>query len=285
MLPTKAGYYYALMLVVMLLASVNYNNGLAHLFTFFLGSLALVSMLYTHRNVVHLSLFGQPVGPVFAGEKAAFEVSVQNGMKQRRRAVGASIGPTVHYVDVEREAHKTVVFTVDAPKRGYVSLPPLTLTSAFPLGIFYTWSRPQDVGASCLVYPTPGPFRPLPLSPDRHGFQSPGDVPEGDDFVGLRDYQTGDPPRHVHWKAVAKGGPMITKQFGGSGGRSVWLDWALLPGMETEWRLSQLCRWVLDAEKAQIRFGLRLPGVEIAPDSGEEHRHRCLKSLALFQLG
>jgi len=29
-------------------------------------------------------------------------------------------------------------------------------------------------------------------------------------------------------------------------------------------------------------YGLRLPGREIAPDSGDLHRHRCLEALALF---
>ena len=29
-------------------------------------------------------------------------------------------------------------------------------------------------------------------------------------------------------------------------------------------------------------LGLRLPGVEIAPDSGPEHKLRCLRALALF---
>ena len=39
---------------------------------------------------------------------------------------------------------------------------------------------------------------------------------------------------------------------------------------------------VLAADEEGACYGLRLPGDEIAPDSGEAHRHRCLETLALF---
>ena len=31
-----------------------------------------------------------------------------------------------------------------------------------------------------------------------------------------------------------------------------------------------------------VRYGLVLPGIEIPPDDGEDHRHRCLEALALL---
>ena len=60
------------------------------------------------------------------------------------------------------------------------------------------------------------------------------------------------------------------------------LDWEALPGLDTEERLSQMCRWVLDAEREGQLYGLRLPGVVLPPGRGADHRHRCLKALALF---
>ena len=52
--------------------------------------------------------------------------------------------------------------------------------------------------------------------------------------------------------------------------------------MDTEARLSRLTRWVLLAHEQGARFGLKLPGVELAPDHGDAHRDRCLRELALF---
>jgi len=33
-----------------------------------------------------------------------------------------------------------------------------------------------------------------------------------------------------------------------------------------------------------LRYGLRLPGLELAPDAGEPHRLNCLRALALYDL-
>ena len=51
-------------------------------------------------------------------------------------------------------------------------------------------------------------------------------------------------------------------------------------GADTEARLSRLCAWVLQADRIGARYGLRLPGREIAPDEGPNHRQRCLEALA-----
>ena len=62
----------------------------------------------------------------------------------------------------------------------------------------------------------------------------------------------------------------------------LWLDWTQLPaGLDTEARVSRLTRWVMDAESLRLRYGLRLPHAEIAPDGGPSHRARCLRELAL----
>ena len=67
------------------------------------------------------------------------------------------------------------------------------------------------------------------------------------------------------------------------GAQPEWLEWSALEGMETEKRLSQLCRWILASESRSARpYGLRVPGTEIAPGRGPSHRIRCLRALALY---
>jgi len=134
----------------------------------------------------------------------------------------------------------------------------------------------------CLVYPKPGPARPIVGGVDSQQKRELGTHSEGDDFIGVREYQAGDSPRHVDWKAAARGQGMQTKRFGGDARSIIWLDWDALEGIDTEMRLSQLCRWVIDAEDDGMIYGLRLPGQEIKPASGEIHRHLCLEALALF---
>jgi uncharacterized protein (DUF58 family) len=77
---------------------------------------------------------------------------------------------------------------------------------------------------------------------------------------------------------------MLTKEFGGDRVEECWLDWDALDGLDTETRLSVLCRWVLDAAREQRHFGLRLPQRSWGPDQGPAHRDRCLRALAAHGL-
>ena len=73
-----------------------------------------------------------------------------------------------------------------------------------------------------------------------------------DDFSGLRAHQITDSPRHVAWKAVARGAEMLTKQFAGRADARLWLDWELIsPLLDVEARLSRLTGWVLEELKPE----------------------------------
>jgi uncharacterized protein (DUF58 family) len=122
----------------------------------------------------------------------------------------------------------------------------------------------------CLVYPAPetdGPALPVGRETDSGlGGQGHGQ----DDFAGLRHHQPADSPRHVAWKAVARGGPWRTKEFDGAGARDVHLDWNRMPaGMSVEARLARLTRWVMEADRAGIDYGLSLPGTEYPAGPGQ----------------
>ena len=63
---------------------------------------------------------------------------------------------------------------------------------------------------------------------------------------------------------------------------TLWFDIERVPAADGETRLSMLCRAVLDAEQAGVRYGLRLGNNVITPESGEAHQQRCLRALALY---
>ena len=82
--------------------------------------------------------------------------------------------------------------------------------------------------------------------------------------------------------ASAREQGIYTKQFQGTAQSTLWLDWATTPGSDDEQRISQLTRWVMDADALNQAYGLRLPSREFAPDNGPAHLQKCLQALALM---
>ena len=96
--------------------------------------------------------------------------------------------------------------------------------------------------------------------------------------------QVDEPPRQVAWKAYARGAPLLVKEYTASGSAERLFDFAVLSGLDTEQRLSQLAQWIIGAAADAERFGLKLPGQFIDLDHGPGHRQRCLRALARYGL-
>jgi uncharacterized protein (DUF58 family) len=157
----------------------------------------------------------------------------------------------------------------------------ITISTVYPLGLVRAWAY-VDMDMHCIVYPQPGPYRPMPAILHHYQGEQSGYTAGSDDFHGFRPYQPGDSLRHIHWKALARALPMLTKKFTAGESPDLWLDWAMLPLLDNEARLRVLCRLVLEADRSGRAYGLRLPGAEIPPARSALHQHRCLEALALF---
>jgi uncharacterized protein (DUF58 family) len=281
-LPTRPGLIFAVMLGVMLLGSINYANSMGFVLTFLLGSLAVVSILHTWRNLAKLTVRAGRSAPVFAGQDVRFEVCLDNAGTLPRYAIGLRAGDAAgEVVDLAPHASACLGFALPATARGLLQAPSFTLFTTFPLGLFRAWTH-LNLDMRCLVYPHPAPEAlPLPVARAEAGSgRSHGEGHE--DFTGLRTWHVGESLRQVAWKAVAREQGMLAKQFAGEAQQDVWLDWDALAGLDAEARLSRLTRWVLDADAAGQRYGLRLPDRTRAPGAGEDHRRQCLEVLAMF---
>lgn len=283
-LPTRHGLLFSVVLFIMLLGAVNYNNSLAYMLTFLLVSVAIVSMLHTYRNMAGLVFRAGHSEPVFAGQQALFEIHIDHEDDSIRYSINLEArGQSPVIIDILANQTTDAVIGLPATKRGYLNPGRITVHTRYPLGIFRAWSY-VDLTMRCLVYPQPAPRGLLPFKSPRC-LSNEGDQGRGaDDFIGFRTYHPGDSLRHVHWKAVAREQGMLTKQFGGDRVEELWLDWETLYQVDHESRLRQLCRWVLDADEKLLHYGLRIPGKIIPPDHSAEHRRICLESLALFDI-
>jgi uncharacterized protein (DUF58 family) len=291
-MPSRLGLFFGAALLILLIGSINYALSLGFALTFLLAGIGIAGMVQTTRNLAQLSVRAIRAEPVFAGEAARFRLVLDNPTAYERPEILARHGDSGVQcrVDVGATALAEAELAVPALRRGWLVLGRVMLETRFPVGLFRAWSyvRPE---ARCLVYPRPE-IAPLPApAPSRHAGGARQQARGSDDFSGLRAYQVTDSPRHVAWKSVARSDTMharsddmLTKQFAGEAVAELWLELASLPpSLALETRLSRLAGWVLAAERGGAHYGLRLPGVEIAPDRGDAQRSLCLEALALYQ--
>lgn len=280
--PSRAGLFFGICLLVMLMTAINFESNLSYALTFLLATLFVIATLHTFANLSGLRIRALRAKPAFPGQQSEFQLMLER--TKRHDHYGLHLcwpGGSEALVNLVEEDSVKVQLHVEVDKRGWFSPGRLLLESTYPLGLLRCWTW-IDLDLRALVYP-----RPL-VSPELSGLAS--DVPDGaampvvgnDDFYGFRDYQKGDSLRHVNWKGLAKGLGVQTKQYTAYADRSVWLDWELFAGMGVEQRLSHLCYWVLEFDGRQEEYGLRLPGLVIEPDFGEKHLERVLKELALY---
>jgi uncharacterized protein (DUF58 family) len=285
-LPTRQGLYFALLVCAMVMAGINYQNSLVFALAFLLASLFMVSMLHTYRNLSGLTLVAGATRPAFAGEEAEFTVVVKRLGDRTYESLLLGWNPELLAtadLTEDREEQRVRSF-VPAKKRGRMNPGRMLVQTCYPVGLFRAWSW-VDLDMHALVYPKPIVGGEVPASTatsDKEGELVLRDGAE--DFYGLREYVPGDPIRHIAWKAYARTDTMMTKQFAAYADRRVWLDWEYFPGMDREARLSRLCYWVLQLNATNDEYGLRLPGLEIAPGRGEAHRDAILRALALFEV-
>ncbi|HEX7375346.1 MAG TPA: DUF58 domain-containing protein [Steroidobacteraceae bacterium] len=284
-LPTRLGCTYAAMLFAMVLGGMNYNNNLGLGLTFLLASLGLVTMHHCHGTLRGMTLRLLATEPAFAGQSVGFRLLLENESVIPRPRIELSAAAAIAaVVDVPATGSAAVTLDRPAARRGRVTLERFVVATRHPLGLFRAWAV-VHADYHAIAWPRPAERGRVPhgVETDTGGAQ---DRAQGDaDFAGLRRFQAGDSLHRVAWKAYARGQGLHTKQYAGTDVVSHVFDWDSLEGLDTEARLSQLCRWVLDAHERGEAFGLKLPRQHIAPNVGLTHRQHCLTALALFDAG
>jgi len=279
--PSKAGFIFSLLLLVLLIGSINYEKNLGFVLTFLLAGVGNVLLLSTWRNLAGLEIKSTNNPAVFAGEAATFNVQLVNRQPLERYAIGISQqGDEQDMVDCAANSTQTISFKKNSHKRGYLNAGRFRLYTEFPSGLFYTWTW-IDLSMSCLIYPAPDADTQLPYydHSESGDADSPGQGMEN--FSHLRKYQAGDTLSRVSWKAAAKNNDLHSKVFHGSQPITHWINWDDIPARDTEHRLSVMTALVIQAENNQQPYGIKLPEKQIAPGQGNTHLHQCLSALAL----
>lgn len=262
------------------------SNGAAHLIALLAASMGALSWLHARANLRGLNV--RLVGARPAAQDASKRIPVE------LRATGAvsPCGLEVLVLGAEKP-----VFVECVPAGGSVmaDLPPplhatggalrILVRSVYPLGLFSvekvletSWVRrvhPQPVGDLPLPTTTHSAQGDSAPVSSQHATQSSG----GDDFTGLREWRAGDSPRHIDWRAAARGGPLMVKMWSAGAHGVVVLDWKSLV-LDDNARASQIARWMEICEAEGRPYEVRLPETTFRAGLGPAHHRRCLDAIA-----
>jgi len=280
--PTKAGFIFALLLFTLLIGSINYEKSLGFVLTFLLVGIGNVALLSTWRNIAGLQLKRTNTAAVFAGETATFSIQLINDqMLNRYSIISSQQGVDHDVIDCAANSQQLINLYVQTSKRGRVEAGRFRLYSEFPTGLFVAWTW-VDLSMNCIVYPAADKQHALTTSFSDEGGDDDKTGRGTENFNQLRNYHLGDNIRHISWKALAKSGMLFTKEFTGAKPATQWIDWDEIIARNTEHRLSIMTALVIDAHKHHQHYGIKLPNKNIAPDAGDSHYHQCLTALALY---
>lgn len=281
--PTRAGLGLGALLLAMLMAGLNYQNGLALLLCFTLAGVLLVAMVQCHQRLQGLRIDSLQLKPAFAGQTvhicAQLHLTVADTGEDLQAILrNTATAPVCATTLDSRQAQ--LVLLAPALQRGPWQMPALQLQTRAPFGLFRSWAW-IHLPLQTLVYPAPGGSLPLPPGGSSGEGDSATEANGTDEWLGLRDHREADGLRQVDWKRWARGGSLQVRQFAGTagGGRELDLSKVALPDLEA--RLSQLTAWMLQLHALGEPWLLRLPEAQIDTDQGAEHLACCLAALAL----
>jgi uncharacterized protein (DUF58 family) len=217
----------------------------------FLTILGFLGLLWTWLHLRGARGEVEAIEPVPAGSRAEVRARILGGEALR--------------VEIDLEGFGRVGGDgfLPALPRGVHAVRGARVTSTWPFGLFRA-SRPIPAPPEVVVYPAPAG-----LAASRGG---PGDLAEllGTPHVardalqpsGVREYRPGDQLSHVHWKASARRGTPVVKEWEGTrgGGQEIVLD-LRSPPKPLERALSLVSALALAAREAKETLTLHAQGL------------------------
>ena len=269
--------------LVSIIIAMSYANNLVYLFAFAWVGFVLVSLVVGVALLKNLQIVRVEAESGFVGDKQRVRIWVKNisdrsaaFLDWENKVSQYEAGPIT---SLAPDAQTALEASYAPLKRGRHRLPPLCVATTFPSSIFRLSS---NVACEEFIYAYPRAVGDRPFPVPSSGLRGEGELGlgRGEDFTGHRAHQKGESERHVDWKLFARTEQKQVKDFVGGSEAHVILREGDIFELPFEARLEQLAKWVLEANKLGISFGVVAAGRELEVGKGEIHRRRALELLA-----
>ena len=223
---TREGWIYIAGVVLVSLAAINTGNNLLFLILACLISSILMSGVLSSVTLAGVEMRLSLPEHIFAGQSVRASLELKNekltlpsfslrveGVVRKEQPARALLPTPVYFPYIPRQQSAKQSVPLLFPKRGAYRQEAFRIVTRFPFG-FLQKARRLDLLSEALVYPsieaTPE-F--LELLPGIQGAIESVAKGRGQDLYALRDYLPTDSARHVHWKASARSGSLMVREF------------------------------------------------------------------------
>ena len=223
---TREGWLYILGIMLISLAALNTGNNLLFLILASLIAIILMSGILSSITLSGVAMRLQLPEHIFAGQPVRASIELENekltlpSFSLRVEAVTAKSSPPAAlletpvyfpYLPKRGRAHQTV--PISFPARGVYRQDAFRIVTRFPFGFLQKAHR-VELRTEALVYPSVEPTREFfEILPGLEGAMESLAKGRGQDLYALRDYVPTDTARHVHWKASARLGSLMVREF------------------------------------------------------------------------
>ena len=184
----------------------------------------VLSRMWTRRTLENVRIERQYQDRAFLGEVIPVSLVVNNGtwlpinwLHLHESLPLNLISPNFHrqVVSLSPKATEILSYTLQCRRRGFYKLGPLAMSTSDLFGFeenTATWGHdgtmivyPEIVPVQKLGLPSVSPYVSVPSGPRL--FEDTSRV------SGVRDYTSGDSPRHINWKTSAAAGKLLVKKY------------------------------------------------------------------------
>lgn len=278
--PAKEGIVFLVIVLLIFIGGVNYENSLLLGTAFLLVSVFVVAIVSTYLNLSGLEIAVERAEPAHVGELAFLIVNVR-GTKPARYGLTFALDHFRETFNLALDQSRVIAIPFPGLRRGKVYPARILVESQYPLGLIRGWTW-ISLDEYAVIYPKP---LKCDLIAQGDGYPDARHLVRNrqqEEFAGLREYRSGDPLKNIHWKQLAKSGQLVTRMLEGTTSSTMVLSLDSVPGPGLEQRLSQLTWWAENCHERQIPFMLALPAVKIPAATGMSHLNQVRTALALF---
>jgi uncharacterized protein (DUF58 family) len=223
---SREGWIYILGIFLVAVAALNTGNNLLFLILASLIAIILMSGVLSSITLSGIEMRLQLPEHIFAGQPVRAKVEILNekltlpsfslrveAVRGKNASKAAMLETPVYFPYIPKHDRVQQNVPMTFPLRGIYSQEAFRIVTRFPFG-FLQKARRIDLKSEALVYPSVEPTQDFfDILPGMQGALESLAKGGGQDLYALRDYLPRDSSRHVHWKASARLGSLMVREF------------------------------------------------------------------------